>query len=391
MTAFLTKLLGRLPIGWLQLSHKKSRLLAAIGGVAFANILIFMQLGFLGALVKSIELPYRQFDADIMISASDANTLADGSPLPRQRMFDALTVDGIASAVPLYYGKTDWKQTDGTIRTLDIFGVDPTKPAFRSPDIAAFRDELLLTDRAIVDAKTRNLPGDFLDQLGSGTPYTFEARGRTLSVVGTFEIGGGFSADGYMIVSDQTFLKLFPQRSSGAPNHILVKLSGDSRKENVIAALKQRLPEYDSQVRTIDGAVRKDQNFQTTQRPVGLIFGFGVFIGGVVGIIIVYQVLSTDVADHMKEYATFKAIGYPQRFFLGIVFEEAFILALLGFVPGLLIPLGLYAILSDVTGLPIAMPVARAVAVLATTLALCALSGALATRRLAYADPADLF
>jgi putative ABC transport system permease protein len=155
--------------------------------------------------------------------------------------------------------------------------------------------------------------------------------------------------------------------------------------------LKMRLPSYDTRVQTVDDAVRGDQNFQKTQRPVGLIFGFGVAIGVLVGIIIVYQVLSTDVAEHLREYATFKAIGYPQRFFLGIVFEEALILALLGFVPGIAISLGLYSIVSDVTGLPIMMPVSRPLAVLAGTFAMCGLSGAIATRRLAHANPADLF
>jgi putative ABC transport system permease protein len=127
------------------------------------------------------------------------------------------------------------------------------------------------------------------------------------------------------------------------------------------------------------------------QRPVGLVFGFGVVIGILVGIIIVYQVLSTDVAEHLKEYATFKAIGYSQRFFLGIVFEEALILAILGFVPGLLVSFLLYIVVAAVTGLPLAMTVARAVFVLVGTLGMCALSGTLATRKLARANPADLF
>jgi putative ABC transport system permease protein len=122
-----------------------------------------------------------------------------------------------------------------------------------------------------------------------------------------------------------------------------------------------------------------------------LIFGFGVAIGILVGIIIVYQVLSTDVADHLREYATFKAIGYPQRFFLGIVFEEAFVLALFGFIPGVLISIGLYAVVSNVTGLPITMPLSRPLYVLIGTFAMCGLSGAIATRRLANANPADLF
>jgi putative ABC transport system permease protein len=391
MTGFLTNLLGRLPIGWLQLVHSRTRLAAAIAGVAFANILIFMQLGFLGALIESIKLPYDQFNADILISSSDMNTMSDGSPIPRQRMFEALSVPGVATATPFYLAKLEWKQSDGSIRTLDIFGIDPSTKTFKSDEINAALKTISLSDRALIDRKTRNVSKKMFSDLDSGIPYVFEARGRTLTIVGAFEIGGGFIADGYLVVSDQTFLKLFPQRVSGAPNHIFVTLEKGENLETMVGRLRERLPSYDTLVHTVAGAVARDQNFQTTQKPVGLIFGFGVVIGIMVGIIIVYQVLSTDVADHLREYATFKAIGYKQGFFLGIVFEEAFILAVFGFIPGVLISLGLYELVSTITGLPITMPYMRLVYVLFGTIAMCGLSGAIATRRLARANPADLF
>ena len=66
MTALLTVLVGRLPIGWLQLVHNKARLAAALAGVAFASLLVLMQLGFLGALIASIRLPYAAMSADIL-------------------------------------------------------------------------------------------------------------------------------------------------------------------------------------------------------------------------------------------------------------------------------------------------------------------------------------
>ncbi|MCZ8183687.1 MAG: ABC transporter permease DevC [Beijerinckiaceae bacterium] len=391
MTGLLEKLLGRLPIGWLQLSHSKGRLAAAIAGVAFANILILMQLGFLGALVGSIAVPYTQFEADLIISSSDMNTLADGSPLPRQRMYQALAVEGVRSATPVYLAKLDWKRPDGSVRTLDLFGIDPATTTFRNPRIAARLPELALSDVALIDSRTRNVPREMFSAIGRGEQYRFEAKGRTISVVDTFVMGGGFSADGYLVVSDQTFLKLFPQRAPGAPNFIFVTLEPGTAQEQVLATLRAVLPPDDSKVRPVSEAVAADQRFQTTQRPVGIIFGFGIVIGVLVGIIIVYQVLSTDVADHLREYATFKAIGYPQRFFLGIVFEEALILALLGFVPGLLIALGLYTLVASTTGLPLAMTAARAASVLGGTLVMCTLSGAIATRKLARANPADLF
>lgn len=388
---FFERLTGRLPIGWLQLAHNKLRFAAALAGVAFADILVLMQLGFLGALIDTIRLPYRHMNADIFLSASDMNTLADGSPLPRQRMYEALAVPGVASATPLYYGKIDWKQPDGTIRTLDTFGIDPAAHAFDLPEINAALDQLKISDIAVIDRRTRNVAKRTFERISSTSPMVFEVKGRTLTVPSTFALGGGFSADGYMVVSDQTFLKLFPQRVAGAPNHILLKLEPGADRTAVLAELRGRLPDYDTAVRSVDQTVAKDIAFQTTQRPVGIVFGFGVIIGILVGSIIVYQVLSTDVADHIREYATFKAIGYRQRFFLGIVFEEALILACFGFIPGLIAAMTLYAIVSAATGLPLSMTILRAAMVLAGTIAMCTLAGAVATRRLAKANPADLF
>ncbi len=391
MTALLTALFGRLPIGWLQLKHNKSRLAAAIAGVAFANILIFMQLGFLGALVETTKLPYRPMMADILISASDANTISDGSNVPRQRLFQALAVPGVADASPFYLGKFDWQRDNGTTVNFQVFGVDPTKRIFRDPDIDNARAELQLLDTALLDRSARNIEAEFAAQIDGGTPYRFEANGRTLSAVKTFSMGAGFEADGYLIVSDQTFLKMYPRRTAGAPTHILVTLEPGASAETVVQRLRSAIPAKDIIIRTIEDAAAADEAYQTTERPVGVIFGFGVVIGMLVGLIIVYQVLSTDVADHLSEYATLKAVGYKQSFFLSIVFEEAIILAVFGFIPGVLFAFGMYEALTAVTGLPVEMSGARAMSVLVGTTAMCLVSGAIATRRLAGADPADLF
>jgi len=250
---------------------------------------------------------------------------------------------------------------------------------------------MTLSDHVIMDRRTRNVSKEVFEKIEAGTPYRFEVKNRTLTVFDTFTIGGGFTTDGYMVASDQTFLKLFPQRAAGAPNYILLTLSPGADKVATLTRLRAALPAYDTAVFTIDEVVRRDQAFQTTQKPVGVVFGFGVIIGIMVGIIIVYQVLSTDVADHLREYATFKAIGYPNRFFLSIVFEEAVVLGILGFVPGLILSLGLYALIVKITGLPIAMTGARAMSVFVGSVIMCALSGAIATRRLNRANPAELF
>lgn len=391
MTLLLTKLLGRLPIGWLQLIHNRMRLLAAIAGVAFANILIFMQLGFLGALTESTVIPYQLMNADILIYSPETNTLADAGTIPRQRMFQAQSITGVISTTSVYIGTLQWDREDGGSNSLRVFGIDPDADALSISAIKEFSNRLRLEDIGLIDEGTRSVPKEIFASIKSGKPVSFEVGGRTLTLEGSFFAGAGFDSDGHLVISDQTFLRLFSHRSAGAPNYIFVKTVPSIHPSILVENIRAVLPAQDSVVRTLAQAAKRDGDYQLTQKPVGIIFGFGVILGIFVGIIIVYQVLSTDVADHLSEYATFKAIGYKQNFFLSIFFEEAIILALLGFVPGIILSLGLYKAAAVATGLPIIMTFSRSIFVLLGVIIMCTLSGAIATRRLAGADPADLF
>ncbi|WP_299609685.1 ABC transporter permease DevC [uncultured Tateyamaria sp.] len=391
MSGLLQRLFGRLPIGWLQLSHSKARFAAALAGVAFATLLVFMQLGILGALNSSTIAPYSFFDADIIISAEDANTLTDGSNVARSRLFQALGVAGVASGTPLYIGSLDFQLDGGSTASLQTYALDTQGQAFVTRTVAQQFDRLIPENTALIDTAMRGVPTSAFDGLRAGQPFAFEIKGKTLTAVGTLKMGGGFTADGTLFVSDQTFLRFFSERSSGAPNHILLKVADGAEPDEVVTRLRTVLPAEAVKVQTLEGAANADLAYQTTERPTGIIFGFGVLIGIIVGIVIVYQVLSTDVADHLSEYATFKAMGYGQPFFLGIVFEEALVLAVFGFIPGLFISMLLYMGMSAATGLPVEMEITRIVSVFVGTLVACCLSGAIATRRLAGADPADLF
>ncbi|MEX1368974.1 MAG: ABC transporter permease DevC [Nannocystaceae bacterium] len=391
MTALLARVLGRMPIGWLQLTHNRSRLAAALAGIAFANILVFVQLGILGALNESIVSTYRVFDGDIMISSSSTNTLSDGANVPRVHMFEALAVPGVQSASPVMIGAIPWSHADGTQTSFQVIGVVPSASDFYAPPLGRKIEQLSLPGSALIDVATRGADREALEAVSPSSPLPMELSARWMQAVDTLHIGGGFAADGTLVVSDQTFLRLFSRRSSGAPDHVLVKVEPGVHPQVVVQRLREALGDAGLKIRTVQDAAADDQRYQTTQKPTGLIFGFGVIMGVIVGIIIVYQILSTDVADHLREYATFKAMGYPQSFFVAIILEEAIVLAVLGFIPGLGVGWGLCGLLAKATGLPVTMVLSRAVLVLLGTAAACTLSGALATRRLAGSDPADLF
>lgn len=173
--------------------------------------------------------------------------------------------------------------------------VDPvqTRMEAGAPDDTGERDVLGVIGYrlAVVD------PGDFPDPPDTLTAYD------------TFAGGGGFGGDGYLLVSDQTFLSLFPARSSGAPDHILLRLRPGAQPDAVAARLKELIADPTLRIRSYADAMDEEVRFQQTQRPTGVIFGFGVLIGVLVGIVIVFQVLSADVADHLREY-----LRHPAQF-----------------------------------------------------------------------------
>ncbi|MDP5348514.1 MAG: FtsX-like permease family protein [Paracoccaceae bacterium] len=390
MSWLLRRLFGRLPIGWLQLTHNRTRFAAALAGVAFANVLVFVQLGIMNSMGAATLRPYEFFQADLMISAGDANALNEGGNVARQWLLQAMADPDVTDGMGLFVGNVPWDRATKDI-TFTTFGVDPAQAAFLSPEIAGDAALLQVQDAALLDRLARGLSRDEAAAIRPQSPLAFETQGRTLTAFATFAGGGGFGGDGYMLVSDQTFLALFPARSSNAPDHILLRLRPGANPAQVSTRLKTLVSDPSLRIRSYADAAQEDLRYQQTRRPTGVIFGFGVLIGVLVGLVIVYQVLSTDVADHLREYATFKAMGYGPQFFLGIVLEEALVLGIMGFIPGLIVGTAILTLMAAITTLPLTMTPFMAVSVFLGTILFSALSGTIATRRLAAADPADLF
>lgn len=170
----------------------------------------------------------------------------------------------------------------------------------------------------------------------------------------------------------------------------LIYLESGYDPATVVSQLKKHLPN-DVKVLTRDGFVQFELDLLTKESPISIIFTFGVLMGFLIGVIIVYQILSADVNSHLKEYATFKAMGYGNNYLLGVIFEEVIIIAIAGFIPGFLIPLRLYSLAAAATNLPIYMTATRAITIFILTVIICLISGVLTTQKLQSADPADLF
>ncbi|BAY61169.1 DevC protein [Calothrix brevissima NIES-22] len=391
MIGFISQLQRRTPLGWLQLSHQRSRLLVALSGIAFADVLMFMQLGFQTALYDSNTRIHRSLEADIVLVSPQARNLANMSSFTRRRLYQAMDLPGIKSAEGVYINFADWKNPQTKKKTaVLVMGFNPDKQVFDLPEVNRQKDMVKLPDTMLFDRAARGDYQQAIAQINAGKPVTTELDRRTISINGLFSIGASFIADGTLITSDQNFLRLFPRRDASSLSLGLIQLQPGYDPKQTANTLKAHLGE-DVKVLTKEEFIEFEKYYWQTNTAIGFIFSLGVGMGFMVGVIIVYQVLSTDVNAHMKEYATFKAMGYNNLYLLGIVFEEAVIMAILGFLPGFGVSIGLYALTRNATNLPLYMTLARAIQVQILTLIMCMISGAIATRKVQSADPADMF
>ncbi|BAY77636.1 DevC protein [Nostoc linckia NIES-25] len=391
MIAFIQQIQRRTPLGWLQLSKEKGRLLVALSGIAFADVLMFMQLGFQSALYDSNTKLSRTLNADIVLVSPQARNTQNLGSFSRRRLYQAKDIPGVKSAQAFYSNTITWKHPETRKDTsMQVIGFEPEQAALNLPEVNQQLNKIKLPDRVLFDRNSRGSYKDAIAQVEEGKIVSTEIERRTVTITGLFTLGASFGADGILIGSDQTFLHFFPRREAASINLGLVALQPGYDAKQVATALDSHLPN-DVRVLTKQEYIEFEQSYWQKESPIGFIFGLGTAMAFVVGVVIVYQVLSTDVNTHLKEYATFKAMGYRNQYLLAVVFEEAIILAFFGFIPGFILPIGLYNLAAKATALPILMTLSRAILVLILTIIMCGISGAIATRKLQYADPADMF
>lgn len=381
-----------IPLAWLQLIREPLRLSIAVAGVTFAVVLILMQLGFRDAMLESAVRYHQALEYDLVIISPKTRFIVQTEKFARSRLYQALGFDGVDEVTPVYLGQQFWKNPDKPTQVTPIFavGVDPSHDVVDLSGIDAHWDRIKLADRVLFDRASRSEYGSIADRFESGERVKTEMGARTIEVAGLFELGTSFGIDGSIITSDLNFLRLFPHRSPGTIDWGLVELESGYDPDAVRDAIASSIPR-DVEVLTRSGFISREKNYWNTNTPIGYVFLFGVIMGLGVGGVIVYQILFSDVNEHLGEYATLKAIGYPNRYLSSVVLQESILLALLGYVPGVLITLGLYWVTDTATGLPLTLTPQRAVVVLLLTLAMCGISGVIALRKVRSADPAEVF
>ena len=381
----------RIPLSWLLLTRQPVRLLVALAGISFAGILMFMQLGFRDGLFDASVTAHRLFDADVVLISPRSASSVSMEAFPRRRLVQTLADPDVEGVTPVHWGLMLWRNPETRRnRSILALGFNPDDPFFVDPSLAEKTDALKQKGRILFDQLSRPEFGPIADWYRDGRVVETEIAGNRVRVAGLVSLGTSFGADGNLLTSTETFLDLMPQKPPGAIEVGLVRLKPGADPEQVVSRLRQRLPK-DVSVLTKQGFIDFEQNYWKSSTSIGFIFTLGAAMGFVVGCVIVYQVLYTDVSDHLPEYATLMAMGYRLSHLLGVVVREGFYLAAMGYVPAYLAGQGLYWFVRDATKLPVGMDLSRALTVLVMILVMCMLSSFLAMRRLIDADPAEIF
>jgi len=383
--------MGKLPLAWLQLKREASRLAVALAGIAFADVLMFMQLGFRDSLYYSNVRFHHSLQGEIVLINRQSSALLSMKTFSQNRLYQALDLKSVESVHPIYVDYTSWKNPQtGIPRNLLVIGMNPQHNVFELPGVQENLDKIQLPNVVLYDRSSRQEYGPIATQFEQGDEVTAEVRRKLVKVGGLFTLGASFGADGNLITSDINFLRIFVNRQPGLIDIGLVKLQPGADAKVVAQQLKDYLNK-DVQVLTKEEFVDFERNFWASSTAIGFIFTLGTIMGFIVGTVIVYQILYTEVSDHLVEYATLKAIGYSHNYFLVVILQEALILAVLGYLPGLAFTLFLYKQARAATLLPVFMSSSRAIMVLILTILMCFISGIIAVKKLKSADPADIF
>ena len=386
--------MAKIPLAWAQLTREKMRLVIALAGIGFADLLMFMQFGFRDALFESSVSFHAKLKGDIFITSTQSTALIAMKSFPQRRLYQALSFNGVTAISPVYLGFGLWKNPDPNqrkTRQLMVIGFDPTHPIFDMPEIQNNLDKIKISDVVLFDQASRPEFGPVVEYFKQGKPVETEVDNRRVAVEGLFTLGASFGADGNIVTSDLNFLRIFAtRRTKGLIDIGIVHLQPGTDVKAVVEKMRATLPS-DVRIASKEEFVAFERKYWEEGTAIGFIFTLGAAMGFIVGIVIVYQILYTDVTDHLPEYATLKAMGYKDFYFLIVVFQEALILAILGYLPGFGVSVLLYNLGRSATSLPMYMTVGKAVTVFVMTVVMCSVSGAVAVRKLQAADPADIF
>ncbi len=381
-----------IPLSWCQLVQEKKRFLAAVAGITVAVAMMLFQVGLQSALFAQVVAPIKQMRGDVVLISSQFEYLGSSHEFPRARLYSAQGYDeSVVGATSLNLGSLPFKNPEtGKARDIFFLAFNPSEEPFTNPEILNQQGKLKLEGTVLFDRLSRADYGPVPKLLAdNGGVKDTEVDDHHVQIAGLFNMGVTFAADGNVLMGRDTYLKIMPGARADQISLGLLMLKPGANAETVAAKLDKRLPD-DVQALSYNQFIAKEEAYWTERTPIGFVITASMLVSLMVGAVIVYQILYTDVTDHLPEYATLKSIGFTDGYFIKLVLQESVILSVFGFVPGLGLAAGLYWATRTYGHMPAHLTAHNITLVFTLALGMCLIAGALATRKLRKANPADI-
>jgi putative ABC transport system permease protein len=378
-------------LAWRILVHDRKRFTWSVLGVSFAVLLMFVEMGFYHGSYDAVTLPIQALDADLIMFNRLKEDMYPIEPFTRARLAQARGFDGVDSAYPVYsIFNASWKSSrDGTLHPIRVMAFDPEQAIWTHPEINDGLEALKRPDTCLIDSRSRDRYG----RIAEGEPAELE--GRRIRIGGLFSMGPDLVLDGTVLMSSANFANYFPNEPGEGSvlddvDFGVLKLESGADAATVAAGLMRTLPD-DIHVVTPGEMIARVHAYWRQNQPVGEVFLTGLIVGFVIGVMICYQVLFTEITDNLPQFATLKAIGYANGFLVGCVLRQGLYLALIGFAGGGLAALATYATLERISSLPMEFQPLRVLLILVATVMMCVTAASIALRRVLRSDPAEVF
>ncbi|MBL8811604.1 MAG: FtsX-like permease family protein [Planctomycetaceae bacterium] len=378
-------------LAWAQLSFNRVKLVVATAGVVVAVMLMLVQLGIRqGAMDNSVSIA-RRITADLVLVSPRTKTIFASATFPRVLLYRASSVQGVADVGEMYMAQGRFRNPwDKLEFPVSLYGINPRAPMMDLDGLERFVDELELPDRILFDALSRKNYGPVADILKEKGELDVEVNLRKVTIIDSINVGISINTDGNLYMSPSNFLRLFPERNPGAVDVGLIKVAKGADVQTVKRSIEPLIG-HEAKVLTRDELVEKEIAFIRENAPIDFIFGMGAAVGFFVGFVVVYQILYTEVTNHLPQYATLKAMGFSDQYLLRVVFSQALMLSVLGYLPGFVLALWLYRVATNAIQMQFSMTAERALFVFALTIVMCVLSAVMAIGKVRSADPAEVF
>lgn len=375
----------KVPLAWRILTYDKRRTALALIGIFMAILLVFIELGFFYAVPRGGLLLYDNMRFDLLLASDQYQYQAQPGTFSLDLLDRVRSSPDVQQAAPIYFGFAKWKDGVGGVwPDVFVIGFDPASKIFLPDSITQQTAVLERRDTVLVDSATRPMFGPLT------TGRVVEIGTRKVTLGGQYDLGTGFMGLGVVLASAQNFARLFPGRGLNIVNLGAIELKPGVEPEGAASDLRKAVG-AGAKIFTRKELEADETAYWTTRTSVGIIFGSGLLISFIVGVMIVYQIVSTQVSRQLPQFATMKAIGYPDRSLVGTVGAMSLLIVIAGFIPALGAALGLYSVIRQETLLPVEMSEARLAAVFIAALVMALVSALLSVGSLRRADPADVF